>query len=239
MSPKPRFEAFLSVRNVGYQTAFNRWLTSHAAALAAYASARLGLTPNQVTLMSFLCGVVGFLAAFVLPAGSPAVSIVVIVILAELTFILDCADGLLARVTGKATPFGDLLDHTLDIASQSCALGAIFIYAYRAGLSQQDFGLAGTALVVGFLFLVARATRQAAIHLSDSLLGYATAAQGGKGSGLNTLLTNMLEYQASMIAALAYLVSPWACLLMFGAQALICAAAVTRRLVRAMNLEQA
>ena len=108
------------------------------------------------------CGrVAGFLAAFVLPAGTPAVSIAVIVILAELAFVLDCADGLLARVTGKATPFGDLLDHTLDIASQSFALGAIFVYAHRAGLAEQDFGLAGAALAIGFLFLVARSTRQA------------------------------------------------------------------------------
>ena len=89
MSPKPRFEEFWSARDDGYETAVNRWATSHAAASVAYVSARLGLTPNQVTLMSFICGIVSFLIAFSLPVSQPAISIAVIVILAELTFILD------------------------------------------------------------------------------------------------------------------------------------------------------
>ncbi len=238
MSPKPGFEQFWSSRGDGYETAVNRWATSHAAALVAYTGARLGLTPNQVTLLSLVCGVVGFLLAFALPVDRPEVSIAVIVILAELAFILDCADGLLARVTDTATPSGNLIDHTLDIASQSCALGAIFVYAYRAGRSLQNPELANAALIVGFLFLVARITRHTAIHLSDSLLGQPTATQRSKGKTLNSVLTNLLEYQASMIAVVAYLVSPLACLAMFGAQTLLCVAAVTRRLVRAMNFEQ-
>jgi phosphatidylglycerophosphate synthase len=236
MSPKPGFEQFWSSRGDGYETAVNRWATSHAAALVAYTGARLGLTPNQVTLLSLVCGVVGFLLAFALPVDRPEISIAVIVIFAELAFILDCADGLLARVTDTATPYGKFIDHTLDIASQSCALGAIFVYAYRAGLSLQNPELANGALVVGFVFLLARATRHTAIHLSDSLFG--RPMQPSKGKTLNSLLTNLLEYQASMIAVVAYLVSPLACLAMFGAQTLLCAAAVTRRLVRAINLEQ-
>lgn len=238
MSPKPRFEEFWSGRGDGYETAVNRWATSHAAALIAYISARLGLTPNQVTLLSFVCGMLGFLLAFGLPVSRPEISIAVIVIFAELTFILDCADGLLARVTDSATPYGNFIDHTLDIASQSCALSAVFVFAYRAGLSLQDPELANAALVVGFLFLVARITRHTAIHLSASLFGERTTALRPKGNVLNRVLTNLLEYQVSMIAVVAYLVSPIASLVIFGAQTLICAAAVTRRIVRAMNLER-
>ena len=238
MSPKPRFEEFWSARDDGYETAVNRWATSHAAASVAYVSARLGLTPNQVTLMSFICGIVSFLIAFSLPVSQPAISIAVIVIFAELTFILDCADGLLARVTDTATPYGNLIDHTLDVASQSCALSGVFVYAYRAGLSLQNPELANATLVVGFLFLVARITRHTAIHLSDSLFGEQTTALRPTGNVLNSLLTNLLEYQVSMIAVVAYLLSPMASLVMFGAQTLMCAAAVTRRIVRAMNLER-
>ena len=238
MSAKPRFEEFWSARDGGYEIAVNRWATSHAAALAAYMSARLGLTPNQVTLLSLVCGLVGFLLAFGLPVSRPEISIAVIVIFAELTFILDCADGLLARVTGTATPYGNLIDHTLDVASQSCALSAVFVYTYRAGLSLQNPELANAALVVGFLFLVARTTRHTAIHLSGSLFGEQSTALRSKGNVLNRVLKNLLEYQVSMIAVVAYLVSPIASLVIFGAQTLICAAAVTRRIVRAMNLER-
>ncbi len=238
MSAKPRFEEFWSARDGGYEIAVNRWATSHAAALAAYISARLGLTPNQVTLLSLVCGLVGFLLAFGLPVSRPEISIAVIVIFAELTFILDCADGLLARVTDTATPYGSFIDHTLDIASQTCALSAVFVFAYRAGLSLQNPELANAALVVGFLFLVARITRHTAIHLSASWFGQQTTALRPKGNVLNRLLTNLLEYQVSMIAVVAYLLSPVLSLAIFGAQTLICAAAVTRRIVRAMKLER-
>ena len=238
MSPKPRFDEFWSSRDDGYKVAVNRWATSHAAALVAYISARLGLTPNQVTLMSFVCGIAGFLLAFGLPVSRPELSIAVIVIFAELTFILDCADGLLARVTDTATPYGSLIDHTLDIASQSCALSAIFVFAYRAELSLQNPELANAALVVGFLFLVARITRNTAIHLSGALLSQQATALRPKRSVLNRLLTNLLEYQVSMIAVIVYLLSPVASLMMFGAQTLLCIAAVIRRIVRAMNLER-
>ena len=238
MNPKPGFEQYWSSRGDGYGTAINRWATSHAAALVAYGSARLGLTPNQVTLMSLVCGMVGFLLAFGLPVSQPVISISVIVILAELTFILDCADGLLARATDTATPCGEYIDHTLDIASQSCALSAFFVFAYRAELSLQNPGLANAAPVVGFLFLAARITRHTAIHLSGSLFGPQTTAQRSKRSILSRLLTNLLEYQVSMLAVVTYLLSPTASLAIFGAQALMCAAAVARRIVRAMNPER-
>ena len=38
MNPKPGFEEFWLAREDGFQIAFNRWMTSHAAALAAYVS---------------------------------------------------------------------------------------------------------------------------------------------------------------------------------------------------------
>ena len=239
MTPRPGFDAFWTSRGKGYVTVANRLATSHAAAVIAYASARLGLTPNQVTLLSFLCGAGCFLLALGLPVDRPVLSVVVIVIAAELTLVLDCADGLLARVTGQATPSGNLLDHTLDIASQSCALSAIFVYAYRSGLALEDLAIANAALIVGFLFLVARATRHVAIHLSESALDPRSAASLSQGNGLTSFLTNLLEYQASMVAALAYLVSPLACLALFALQAVMCAAAVTRRLVRVLALERA
>ena len=239
MSSSPPFEAFWTARNGGYEIAVNRWTTSHAAAVTAFLSARLGLTPNHVTMMSFACGVLGFLLAFGLPAEHPGPAILVIVILAELTFILDCADGLLARVTGRATASGDLIDHTLDVASQSCALGAVFVYAYRAGLVLPSPDLAHAALIVGFLFLVARSTRHTAIHLSDRRLDRSASATPPKGQSLGHLMTNLLEYQASIVAMLAYLLSPAACLVLFAAQTLFCIAAVARRLVRVANRDRA
>jgi hypothetical protein len=71
--------------------------------------------------------------------------------------------------------------------------------------------------------------------LSGSLFGPQTVAQRSKRGLLSRLLTNLLEYQVSMIAVVAYLLSPTASLAIFGVQALMCAAAVARRIVRSMN----
>jgi phosphatidylglycerophosphate synthase len=67
---------------------------------------RLGMTPNAVTILSgFLCLVAFCLSLF------PAVACHRVAIYLYLVFaVLDCADGNMARVTGKKTTYGGWLD---------------------------------------------------------------------------------------------------------------------------------
>lgn len=71
------------------------------------AAASIGLTPNQVTWMSLFTGL---LSAFLFhrgwfPFGAMALLAAII---------LDCSDGMLARITGTSSPVGRILDGTFD-----------------------------------------------------------------------------------------------------------------------------
>jgi hypothetical protein len=73
--------------------------------------ARTRATPNQVTFVSigvFMCAA----AALALLPG--ALGLWLGVALVELSYIFDCADGQLARVTGRSSSVGALLDFLMD-----------------------------------------------------------------------------------------------------------------------------
>lgn len=84
--------------------------------------ARTGITPHGITWLGLLLsGAAGFLAA----AGhSPLAGW-----LSLLAGGLDLLDGALARATNRATPFGALLDSTLDRYGEALLLGGLFISA--------------------------------------------------------------------------------------------------------------
>ena len=88
----------------------------------------LGFTPNSVTLLGFsvslaAAGLVG--AGLLLPGG--------IVFLGG--SILDLMDGALARLTGRVTKFGAVLDSLMDRLSEAALFLALVIYGLRADLS--------------------------------------------------------------------------------------------------------
>ncbi len=88
----------------------------------------LRLTPNAVSLLGFglavaAAGLVGFGWLF---AGG-------IVFLSG--GLLDALDGALARLTGKASPFGALLDSVLDRLSEAALFVGLAVYALDADFS--------------------------------------------------------------------------------------------------------
>jgi phosphatidylglycerophosphate synthase len=107
----------------------------------ALTAARLGIPPTALSVVNLLLGV-GASVTVVALAGQAAAGTVpawaagLIALLAwQLSYAFDCADGQLARVTGKASPAGARLDILCDIAVQIglvAALSAVAI-AYRPG----------------------------------------------------------------------------------------------------------
>src|SRR5437660_682503 len=90
--------------------------------------ARLGITPNMVTLLGLVLSTV---TAVVLASGSIVAGGVLVVFAG----IFDMFDGAMARVRNAATTFGAFLDSTLDRYSESIILGGLFYYALqRPGL---------------------------------------------------------------------------------------------------------
>lgn len=68
------------------------------------------LTPNQITIVSFL---VGLFAAYFFAKGDYS-SLVIGAILVQLSFVIDCMDGQFARYSKKFSDFGAWLDRISD-----------------------------------------------------------------------------------------------------------------------------
>jgi hypothetical protein len=92
-------------------------------------AARLGLSPNQVTVAS---GVVGVAAAAALAVGTLPWAIVGAVAL-QIAFMLDCVDGQLSRYTQRFSTFGAWLDSMLDRGKELVVYLGLAIGGVRAG----------------------------------------------------------------------------------------------------------
>lgn len=85
------------------------------------------VTPNQITLASF---VVAACAAALLVFLPGHLGLVVAIVVFELSYVLDCADGMLARLRGIASPAGHLLDFLMDELKAFLVLGASAVRLY-------------------------------------------------------------------------------------------------------------
>ena len=86
-----------------------RYLHPPAENLLARFLSRTFVTPNHVT---FVTAITGFTATYLFATGWYGLGLV----LALVTNVLDGVDGKLARIKLQTSPFGDVLDHTLDVS---------------------------------------------------------------------------------------------------------------------------
>jgi phosphatidylglycerophosphate synthase len=90
---------------------WNRYVCRPLAAVVVSAIADTRITPNQVTLASFVVGIASAGLLIVLPGY---VGLLVAVLVYQASYVLDCVDGMLARWRGLASPAGHLLDFLMD-----------------------------------------------------------------------------------------------------------------------------
>ena len=91
---------------------------------------RLGMSPNSITLISFA---VGLLAAASFALGSTGALIVGAVLL-QLSLIIDCVDGEVARATRKFSALGAWLDASTDRVKEFLAYAGLAVGAARLGI---------------------------------------------------------------------------------------------------------
>lgn len=108
-----------------YSLFVNRPLGRVPAALAF----RWGWTPNQVTAVSAALSLAGVLVLALAPP-SLGMGITVWLLLAA-GYVLDSADGQLARLRGGGSPAGEWLDHVVDAAKISSVHLAVLVMMYR------------------------------------------------------------------------------------------------------------
>jgi phosphatidylglycerophosphate synthase len=90
-------------------------------ALAGY---RMGLAPTALTLANLVLGV-GVSVAVVANAGAGWWVGLLALVGWQVAYALDCADGQLARVTGKTSPAGARVDVLCDVATQIALVTAL------------------------------------------------------------------------------------------------------------------
>lgn len=113
---------------------FNLYFARPLAAPIVALCARTPITPNQITFISTLIMILA-LAGLIYFEGVMGLWIGVIGI--ELSYIFDCVDGQLARVTGRTSEVGGLLDFMMDELKAYLLLAAITLrlYWFPLGLS--------------------------------------------------------------------------------------------------------
>src|SRR5436190_6662745 len=110
--------------------AFTTFLVSPYSRYIARWCARRGILPNAVTIVSILLGL-GAAAGF---AFGTRIGLVVGAVLLQMSFVLDCVDGQLARYTATFSSFGAWLDITFDRAMEYAVYAGLAVGAGRAGL---------------------------------------------------------------------------------------------------------
>jgi phosphatidylglycerophosphate synthase len=118
---------------------FTETINQRIGARLAVVAHRIGLAPTVLTLGNLICGLAGSIAAIVfanapehLAGGAAAL------FLWHFAYSLDCADGQLARVTGRAGPIGSRIDILCDVAIQISLVACVVAVtaAYRPDLPQ-------------------------------------------------------------------------------------------------------
>lgn len=126
---------------------YSRYVNRPAGRVFAAGAYRIGLTPNQVTLVSAVF-TFGAIASVALVRPSWGLAVTVYAGLA-VGFALDSADGQLARLTGRGGPDGEWLDHVVDCAKMILVHTAVLISFQRFAVLPSDGWL---LLPLGFLF---------------------------------------------------------------------------------------
>ncbi|MCU0682412.1 MAG: CDP-alcohol phosphatidyltransferase family protein [Polyangiaceae bacterium] len=109
---------------------FNIYVARPVAALVVAAVAPTRTTPNQLTLLNLAIFVAG--AAW-LAASGERVAAIGAAVLFELSYVLDCADGMLARHKQLASRQGHLFDFFTDEAKAVSLTAALSLHLWQGG----------------------------------------------------------------------------------------------------------
>lgn len=121
---------------------FTQYIARPPASVVVYFLRDTPITPNQVT---FLSAIVAAAAAAMLVLLPGYVWLVLAAVVYELSFVLDCADGQLARLRKIASPAGHLLDFLMDELKAMLIFAAVAVRLWQQEADERFLvvGLAG------------------------------------------------------------------------------------------------
>ena len=109
--------------------------------------ARTKVTPNQVTVVSLIVGLLGGLLFF----KGTYIYLVIGAIILEISVTLDCVDGGLARVKGMCSEFGQWLENLADRLVEITALLGLSVGQFRISHDPRVLILGSGAIATVFL----------------------------------------------------------------------------------------
>ncbi len=163
---------------------WNKLVARPLAAVVIVPLARTRITPNQVTLATLPVFLVGAAVLIACPTWGALIAGAAIL---ELSYVLDCADGQLARLKGTSSPVGAHLDFLMDELKAFVLVAAVAVRLWRPAHDPRFLieGVAGVAVLASAISLTtfvrrpeyAAATGRAVAHgAGDYGEGFAAAA---------------------------------------------------------------
>jgi phosphatidylglycerophosphate synthase len=222
-------------RNLGSHLALDRCTVHNVSIFAAYLAYKLGMTPNCVSLFSGFFSVCTIIAAAFLPANDLTFSILVIWCLSQFAYLLDCADGQLARITNRTSELGAFLDKSMDVSGSMLQFGAFSIYVYRHYMELGDTAQAHLFLFAGLIFIFFKVSRFAVWQFFLHMLPETYESSKSRTGVVDDILKNFADHQISLVNMLVFLVSPVACLSIYMVQTVLSAFAWARYFLRAIR----
>jgi len=137
---------------------WNRFVARPLAAVLLVPLAKSRITPNQITFLSLLT----FVVAMVMVALQRGhLGLVAAILVLELSYVLDCTDGQLARLKHKASPVGAHLDFLMDELKAFLLVAATGIRLWQADghefwLVEALLGLAVVASAISMTTFIRR-----------------------------------------------------------------------------------
>src|SRR5450432_552989 len=131
---------------------WNRFVARPLAAVVIVPLARTGVTPNQITLATLAV----FLAGTALMAFRPGWGALCAgAVILEISYILDCADGQLARLKGTSSPVGAHLDFLMDELKAFALVAAVAVRLWWPAHQARWLleGVAGLVVIAGAISL--------------------------------------------------------------------------------------
>lgn len=120
---------------------FSVWCLRKISKLITWAAVRIGITPNQITIASLF---IGIYAAYSFAQGTKS-SLIIGALALQLSIIVDCVDGEIARYTRKFSNLGAWLDAVTDRVKEYLAFFGLAVGAARNG---NDLWLAAMGMMI-------------------------------------------------------------------------------------------
>ena len=136
-------------------TIFHKHVSKRIARILTFIFLKMNVSPNKLSFASFifvLLSILGFLIIEDAFLGS-----LTFLILSQLSYAIDCSDGVVARINRKTSYFGGFLDLTLDRLSSNFLMIGVLYHLF----------INGTETLLIFLSLIGFITYQFYSYMSD------------------------------------------------------------------------